>query len=377
MACTEAQRAANRENARKSTGPKTEAGKAASRRNALKHGLSGEGKVLTPELSQSLENARREFETALRPIDAYERQLVDEIALASARMRITPVLEETSTETNRLRDLENFDTERELKAVRIGARISRDPALAQTELKGFSAGCEWLRDRWLALDAALDADDAPAWSKEQLSKSQDLLGIPIEERHLAARSRWLAEQNRLINEGDAAARAALRAFIAGEIARLEEAADRLTNGIEQYMYNNLATYSRFDFSREVQSIRRLELDASRRFHRNLKILETRRGGRLWAAPAPAPSETPAPATPAPAPAPAPQPQPQPQAKPQPTPPAPAPRPANAPKASGPRRALAATAANSGPSPRAIANLERMMGLDNPRPLLDSILRAAG
>lgn len=40
---------ANRKNARKSTGPKTEAGKAASSTNALSHGLAAAETVVLPE----------------------------------------------------------------------------------------------------------------------------------------------------------------------------------------------------------------------------------------------------------------------------------------------------------------------------------------
>ena len=48
---TEAQTAANRRNAQNSTGPKTAAGKARSRRNAEKHGLYAESTVIAGESS--------------------------------------------------------------------------------------------------------------------------------------------------------------------------------------------------------------------------------------------------------------------------------------------------------------------------------------
>ena len=48
MSTSEARSNANRANALKSTGPKTEAGKLPSRINSLWHGLAGSGAVLLP-----------------------------------------------------------------------------------------------------------------------------------------------------------------------------------------------------------------------------------------------------------------------------------------------------------------------------------------
>ena len=55
--------AANRQNALKSTGPKTPEGKAAVRHNALKHGLLAEQELLPDED----EDALRELGERLRP----------------------------------------------------------------------------------------------------------------------------------------------------------------------------------------------------------------------------------------------------------------------------------------------------------------------
>ena len=56
MALTQAQRAEiNRRNARKSTGPRTDAGKAASRLNAMKHGLRAQTVPLPVEDPAELE----------------------------------------------------------------------------------------------------------------------------------------------------------------------------------------------------------------------------------------------------------------------------------------------------------------------------------
>jgi hypothetical protein len=73
--------AANRQNAQHSTGPKTEAGKAQSRRNALKHGIFAENMFVygeTPSEYQELLGALRED---LAPQGAVEELLVEKIAI--------------------------------------------------------------------------------------------------------------------------------------------------------------------------------------------------------------------------------------------------------------------------------------------------------
>ena len=54
---TERERQANRQNSRHSTGPKTAEGKAASRTNATKHGLSGSAVFDEDELKVLTESA--------------------------------------------------------------------------------------------------------------------------------------------------------------------------------------------------------------------------------------------------------------------------------------------------------------------------------
>ncbi len=51
---TALQAEANRQNAAKSTGPKTEAGKARARQNSYQHGLTGQGIVTHPEVDAAV-----------------------------------------------------------------------------------------------------------------------------------------------------------------------------------------------------------------------------------------------------------------------------------------------------------------------------------
>ena len=77
---TAAQIAANRANAQKSTGPRTEAGKAASARNALKHGLCAERFLLEEEEREAWEALRADYLARLRPEGPAETRLAERIA---------------------------------------------------------------------------------------------------------------------------------------------------------------------------------------------------------------------------------------------------------------------------------------------------------
>ncbi len=76
---SEKQLAANRRNAQKSTGPRTEAGKQSSRRNAMKSGLYAESLVIRGEFPDELERLTAEYHREFRPVTPRERDLVDAI----------------------------------------------------------------------------------------------------------------------------------------------------------------------------------------------------------------------------------------------------------------------------------------------------------
>ena len=75
-----AQLLANRNNAALSTGPRTPVGKAASSRNATKHGLSSAFRVLAHEDQQEYDRLVEEMRTCYHPRDIHPRLLVDQMA---------------------------------------------------------------------------------------------------------------------------------------------------------------------------------------------------------------------------------------------------------------------------------------------------------
>ena len=79
---TEAQMNANRENAKKSTGPRSAAGKATSSRNATTHGLTAVNLFLPGEAPEDHQRLRVNLYTTFRPVGEGEEDLVDRIANA-------------------------------------------------------------------------------------------------------------------------------------------------------------------------------------------------------------------------------------------------------------------------------------------------------
>ena len=88
---TENQSAANQQNAQKSTGPKTEEGKAVSKLNAAKHGILSEAVVISKGEGQERKEAYLRLYDGLRdyfkPAGAMEDALVEQIAVTLWRKR--------------------------------------------------------------------------------------------------------------------------------------------------------------------------------------------------------------------------------------------------------------------------------------------------
>jgi hypothetical protein len=83
---SEKQIEANRRNALKSSGPKTEEGKAKSRMNALRHGLTAEQAVLPHENEDDYEKLREGMLESYAPEDSAEIALVEELVSAYWRL---------------------------------------------------------------------------------------------------------------------------------------------------------------------------------------------------------------------------------------------------------------------------------------------------
>jgi len=84
---------ANRINAQRSSGPRTELGKSRSKMNALKHGLSAKKIVIGDEDPKEFEALRAALERDWQPETAFESELVDQLAGSLWRLRRVPAIE--------------------------------------------------------------------------------------------------------------------------------------------------------------------------------------------------------------------------------------------------------------------------------------------
>jgi hypothetical protein len=86
---TPKQSAANRKNAQKSSGPRTTAGKATSRFNALKHGIYAVHQIMFDEKPEDLAELAAEYHEHHSPANSDERFLVDTLVHNEWRLRRT------------------------------------------------------------------------------------------------------------------------------------------------------------------------------------------------------------------------------------------------------------------------------------------------
>ncbi|MFO0907345.1 MAG: hypothetical protein U0794_03110 [Isosphaeraceae bacterium] len=166
--------AANQRNAQRSTGPRTEEGKAASRRNALQHGLTGQGVVVPDDEAEAIATRRTAWAESYPIRGPYEAWLFEQLVIHSVRVDRCQreAIEVRAAMAQRARLLWNDD--RRLAAEETAARLERRPSLVAGRLRTTRHGCDWLLARWRELGQVLEHEGS--WNDEQISLAFDLLG---------------------------------------------------------------------------------------------------------------------------------------------------------------------------------------------------------
>jgi hypothetical protein len=154
---------ANRANASHSTGPRSSAGKAKSRLNALKHGLRAEQVVIPGEDPRAFEAECAAWSADWQPKSHTRAILVERAAATSWRLRRCVRIEGMRLQQMSLRNMLEYD---KLVAQRIlgsVARLRTEPAQAVAELMTDAHGITTLMDLWDDLaESALEPAD---WCK--------------------------------------------------------------------------------------------------------------------------------------------------------------------------------------------------------------------
>ena len=170
---TERQVEANRRNAARSTGPKSEAGKAKSRVNAVTHGLASET-VQDSGRSEAFEARRAAWGAEQGPLGESAGWALDRAVAASLRIERVEQAMEDHIESTRQRARLAWDEDRSVEAAETFARLGRDPVVAARKLRATLAGAILLSEAWTALGETLRLGD---WSDGERSRALDLLGV--------------------------------------------------------------------------------------------------------------------------------------------------------------------------------------------------------
>ena len=141
---TEARLAANRLNAKKSTGPRTAEGKMKSRRNALKHGLTGAGIALPSEDAVAVEERFEGLREELAPQTIMGVYFAQQIALMTVRTQRAARQESAALASRVLHAEAAWDEDRAAEADHLMGWIGVEPVAYRRKLMATPEGCDRL-----------------------------------------------------------------------------------------------------------------------------------------------------------------------------------------------------------------------------------------
>jgi hypothetical protein len=216
MTVSAAKLEANRRNAMRSCGPRTESGKSRSKLNAVKHGMRAATLVLLDEDAQALEARKEDWAASLMPRGAAEQRIVDDAVEYTWLRDRARRAQEARLATNIVNAGVDENIREADEVLRLGQKLFSDnrgllahyphydmeedghpecvPLVSQSDivdgdpedpqrlvlrLQTTAGGCQWMLDRWFELRAILD--EGLDWQSADKLKAVRLLGRqPIE-----------------------------------------------------------------------------------------------------------------------------------------------------------------------------------------------------
>ncbi len=289
MIVTDARLAANRLNGLKG-GLATESGKENSRRNSLKHGLSGAGVVVPQGDVEKIQRREAAFTLDMKAKTTAGAILIRVMATLSVRAERAAEQEIAATALRVRNAADTFDEERIEKANELFEGLADDPRTNLRKLKKMPEGVDRMIDEWNDLRNDLIIQPEPEWTAVHLERAGNLLGLkgrhaPASRLGVLSRGVWGVFAGLSDDEGAGLdeefrrewARAALIEALDIEIASLEahyETLDFETLAIDRAEAGQRAL---FDASKSACLARRYESEARRGFSKAFKefrIVET-------------------------------------------------------------------------------------------------------
>ncbi len=177
MPASPAQIAANRKNALHSSGPRTPEGKAISRANALKHGMTGAGIALPIEDAAEVGRRFSTLQIELAPRTEMGRILVGRVATLSVRMERC-VLQESAALSEKVRHAEaEFDDRRLTEVEHLLGWIGSEPATFARRLRSTPEGIDRMAQNLRDLKEVLFDPEVDRWDWVHCERVHLIMGV--------------------------------------------------------------------------------------------------------------------------------------------------------------------------------------------------------
>ncbi len=181
MACSSAQLESNRKNAQMSTGPRSDEGKARSRENAYKHGLTGEGVVLPHEDAEAFDNLVETLEAEMRPKNTLARECLTHLALLMLKLTRGALHETKCIAHNQRKAEAEFDAARLSESDHLISWIANEPATNARRLRRSPEGLDLLIGAIKGLLDDLSYPYGMRWGWSHCDRLHHLLGLRRED----------------------------------------------------------------------------------------------------------------------------------------------------------------------------------------------------
>src|SRR4051812_25551519 len=176
----------NRNNAQKSTGPRSEAGKKSASMNSCKHGLCAKSLALPVEDATLLQEKLAWWNEHYEPATPGECELIEMAVSASvqrdrSRRYLTAALSEQVLVAEK-----RWDEAREDEVLALVKLLDKEPGAAVARLRRTGHGCRWLIARWRGLDERLATPESEGggWGPADCLEAIRLQGQFADPTHL-------------------------------------------------------------------------------------------------------------------------------------------------------------------------------------------------